>query len=67
MALAGIAGLEPTNVGIKIRCLTDLAISHYERIKQNNVVVEDSSYPISIKKYVGWIVGFEPTTFSATN
>lgn len=27
--MAGVAGLEPTNDGIKIRCLTDLAIPLY--------------------------------------
>ena len=49
MALAGIAGLEPTHARIKIWCLTDLAISLYIKIK------------------MGWVVGLEPTTFSATN
>ena len=27
--MAGIAGLEPTNDGVKVRCLTDLAISQH--------------------------------------
>ena len=27
--LAGIAGLEPANAGVKVLCLTDLAISHH--------------------------------------
>ena len=49
MALAGIAGLEPTHARVKVWCLTDLAISLYIKIK------------------MGWVVGFEPTTFSATN
>ena len=49
MALAGIAGLEPTHARIKIWCLTDLAISLYIKIK------------------MGWVVGVEPTTFSATS
>ena len=31
--LAGIAGLEPANAGVKVLCLTDLAISHH--IKKN--------------------------------
>ena len=26
--MAGVAGLEPTNDGVKVRCLTDLAIPH---------------------------------------
>lgn len=26
--LAGVAGLEPTHDGVKVRCLTDLAIPH---------------------------------------
>ena len=29
LSLAGIAGLEPANAGVKVLCLTDLAISHY--------------------------------------
>ena len=27
--MAGVAGLEPTNDGVKVRCLTDLAIPHF--------------------------------------
>ena len=27
-SLAGIAGLEPADAGVKVLCLTDLAISH---------------------------------------
>ena len=26
--MAGVAGLEPTNDGVKVRCLTGLAIPH---------------------------------------
>ena len=57
MALAGIAGLEPTHDGIKIRCLTDLAISP-------DII---QACPYLLKNKMGWIVGLEPTTFSATN
>ena len=29
--MAGVAGLEPTHDGVKVRCLTDLAIPHLEK------------------------------------
>ena len=28
--MAGVAGLEPTNNGVKVRCLNHLAIPHYQ-------------------------------------
>ena len=30
--LAGVAGLEPTHDGVKVRCLTDLAIPHLKKL-----------------------------------
>ena len=30
--VAGIAGLEPAHDGVKVRCLTDLAISHHSGV-----------------------------------
>ena len=44
MALAGIAGLEPTHARIKIWCLTDLAISLYIKIKMGWVVGFEPTY-----------------------
>ena len=31
--LAGLTGLEPVNAGIKILCLTTLAIAHYNAVR----------------------------------
>ena len=45
VCMAGVAGLEPTNDGIKIRCLTDLAIPLY----------------IFILFSMAGVAGFEPT------
>ena len=50
MALAGIAGLEPT------KCQN-----------QNLVPYQLGYIPKFFKNSMGWIVGLEPTTFSATN
>ena len=30
--MAGVAGFEPTHDGVKVRCLTDLAIPHLEKM-----------------------------------
>ena len=48
--MAGMAGFEPTNVAVKVRCLTPWL------------------HPciLSIKKEMGWIIGFEPMASRAT-
>ena len=54
--LAGIAGLEPTNVAVKVRCLTAWLypfIKKYPYAKQ-------CGYDL------GWIIGFEPMASRAT-
>lgn len=44
--MAGIAGLEPTNAGVKVQCLTDLAISLNALIFYHNRSIKSSAFVI---------------------
>ena len=48
--MAGVAGIEPTNEGVKVPCLTAW-------LHPNGPVLGEK---------VGWVVGLEPTTSRAT-
>ena len=48
--MAGVAGIEPTNEGVKVPCLT--AWLHPNGVRQSGKM--------------GWVVGLEPTTSRAT-
>ena len=57
MALAGIAGLEPTHARIKIWCLTDLAISQHgapERSRTSDTRIRSPLlYPAELQAHIG--------------
>ena len=54
--LAGLAGFEPTDDGVKVRCLTAWRQPNIKRRKILRGEVK-----------MGWKIGFEPTISSATN
>ena len=58
VVLARVAGFEPANDGIRIRCLT----AWLYPISINIL----THYAIVSKKNLGWMVGFEPTNTGAT-
>ena len=57
--LARVAGFEPANDGIRIRCLTAWLYPI------SNAIVTQCS-PCIKEKILGWMVGFEPTNTGAT-
>ena len=56
--LAGLAGFEPTDNGVKVRCLTAWL--------QPNIR-HGTGCPNPVPLFVGWKMGFEPTISSATD
>ena len=56
--MAGVAGFEPTNDGVKVRCLT--AWLHPNGLEYTSLTVGLS------RNFMGWMMGFEPTTPRAT-
>ena len=65
--LAGMAGFEPTDKGVKVLCLTPWR--HPIKAHENTMVRPEnlSALTVDVLVYkVGWIVGFEPTASRAT-
>ena len=58
--LAGMAGLEPADEGVKVPCLTTWRHPCVEKRKQGL-----GSLPIPVLR-VGWVMGLEPTTPGTT-
>ena len=56
--MAGMAGFEPTDDGVKVRCLT--AWLHPNTIKKTTT----TKIPVVVE--MGWIIGFEPMASRAT-
>ena len=54
--VAGLAGFEPTDDGVKVRCLTAWRQPNTERRQLARA-----------NSQMGWKIGFEPTVSSATN
>ena len=57
-----MAGFEPANDGVKVRCLTPW---RHPNIRLTTKHAKEPSACLKLK--MGWIVGFEPTVSSATN
>jgi hypothetical protein len=60
--MAGVAGFEPTSAGVKVPCLTTWL--------HPNVSLEDRKHDRISSRLVekmGWNMGIEPMTSSATN
>lgn len=64
--LAGVAGLEPANTGVKVPCLTDLAIPQYkigtpERTRTPNPRIRNPMLcPVELLAHMETPIGFEP-------
>ena len=42
--MAGVAGLEPANTGVKVLCLTDLAIPQYYKALNSSVLIGSQNF-----------------------
>ena len=62
--MAGIAGFEPANAGVKVLCLTDLATSQCgDALKGVKWGGRRACVPL---EKMGWVNGFEPSASRAT-
>ena len=72
--MAGMAGLEPADAGVKVPCLTDLATSHYRTDMHNGIssakriLILGSTHrrQPAAGAAMGWVIGLEPMTPRAT-
>ena len=65
--MAGMAGLEPANDGVKVRCVT--ASPHPCTAEGTRACGKELAAPLrdaARYRYMGWMIGLEPTTPRAT-
>ena len=60
--LAGMVGLEPTNAGVKVPCLTTWLHPNVGKMKENMGLGSPPNPMFSM----GWVMGLEPTTLGTT-